>query len=415
MNAVLSGSSGVALVLDEEALWSMHADGEAELIERRREEIPFLLGEARDLEWLEGAEPDEISRHLDLARDRVETLDLALLLLDGDAEREHRLAAAKELCPRLALPEILEFLLAILASEPLPADADVVGARSLLTPGLTAVRELLGYLGSRQKAIGQIHQAWLEASARMYSSAEERDATHSLAAREGLFRDLVEASFERAPLVAFVGRFLVRKEVRRLPHARELLDAWVSQVEKASRRRSFRPMAGRRPAAMEVAEPVPPPWPAIAGGELPPLRDQVLISYSHKDKIWLDRLETVLKPMVGRGAVAVWSDTRIQPGARWRDEIENALVRAKVAVLLASPDFLASNFLAEIELPQLLAAAERDGMALLWVYVRPCLYGGTPIAGYSAAHDIAKPLAERDDWESALFEIAERIARAAAA
>lgn len=39
------------------------------------------------------------------------------------------------------------------------------------------------------------------------------------------------------------------------------------------------------------------------------VRDQVFISYSHKDKKWLERLHPTLKPLVRHGTVSVWADT----------------------------------------------------------------------------------------------------------
>src|SRR5512143_3503094 len=120
-------------------------------------------------------------------------------------------------------------------------------------------------------------------------------------------------------------------------------------------------------------------------------RDQVFISYSRKDKEWLERLQTMLVPLT-RAGFKIWTDTDIKSGEEWKLVIEQALTRTKVAVLLVSPDFLASRFIHENELPPLLEAAKNGGLTILWVPVRPCYYEPTVIAKYQAALSPTSPL-----------------------
>ncbi|MCF4967598.1 leucine-rich repeat domain-containing protein [Nostoc sp. CMAA1605] len=140
-------------------------------------------------------------------------------------------------------------------------------------------------------------------------------------------------------------------------------------------------------------------------------RNQVFISYSHLDKDWLTKLQTHLKPMIRNQKLVVWDDTKIEPGNEWREEIEDALAAAKVALLMVSPNFLASDFIAENELPPLLNAAKYEGLKIIWIPITFSLYEETEIAKYQPAHDPKQPLKSLSESEqdAALVEICKKI------
>ena len=98
----------------------------------------------------------------------------------------------------------------------------------------------------------------------------------------------------------------------------------------------------------------------------------VFISYSHTDEAWKDQLATHLKTLEIEGFYQSWDDAKIEPGSDWRGEIETALNRAQVAVMLISADFLASQFITEVEVPLILKRRQEQGLIVLPVIVKPC-------------------------------------------
>ena len=62
--------------------------------------------------------------------------------------------------------------------------------------------------------------------------------------------------------------------------------------------------------------------------------------------------------------------TRSTPAGDWHQTIQAALQETAVAVLLISPDFLASDYIRQHELPDLLRAREEGELDLACLYVR---------------------------------------------
>jgi hypothetical protein len=126
---------------------------------------------------------------------------------------------------------------------------------------------------------------------------------------------------------------------------------------------------------------------------------KVFVSYSHKDRKHLERLQVHLKDLERKGMIDLWSDTKIVPGANWREEIKRAIETSSVGVLLVSADFLASQFIAEDELPSLLKAAETRGALILSVILSPCGFDFSPLSQFQAANDPSKPLTKMNSHQ----------------
>lgn len=146
--------------------------------------------------------------------------------------------------------------------------------------------------------------------------------------------------------------------------------------------------------------------------DTPVKRTKVFVSYSHQDQEWLSRLRVHLRPLERRYGVDVWVDTDIKPGAKWREEIEKALAAAKVAVLLISADFVASDFVEKNELPPLLRSAEAEGTVILPLILSPSMFSRLDnLAQFQAVNDPAKPLVglTRVEQEAALVRLTEAV------
>jgi GTPase SAR1 family protein len=141
-------------------------------------------------------------------------------------------------------------------------------------------------------------------------------------------------------------------------------------------------------------------------------RSKVFISYSHIDKEWLERVQVHLKGLRYLEIDAqAWDDTLINAGDKWYEEIKRALAESQAAILLISADFLASEFIANDELPELLHASANEGLTILPVIIKPSLFSKTKLGEFQAINDPSKPLSSLhiSEQEQIFVNLANRI------
>ena len=120
-------------------------------------------------------------------------------------------------------------------------------------------------------------------------------------------------------------------------------------------------------------------------------RPKVFISYARADIEWKDRFETMPAPATG-GNLEIWSDEQIEVGNDWLVTIERELAAASIALLLVSEYFLASEFVRQVELAQLLARHAAAGLKLYRVSLRPALFDQSPFVGLQSPWSVKEPL-----------------------
>jgi hypothetical protein len=77
-------------------------------------------------------------------------------------------------------------------------------------------------------------------------------------------------------------------------------------------------------------------------------------SYAHEDEESCEEIMRSLEPLRVEGVVSEWYDRQIIAGENWRNQISDNLDRAKIVLLMISPDFLNSDYCMGIELRQAL-------------------------------------------------------------
>jgi len=230
MNAVISGCAGVAILVEGQSFFSIDMLHPVR-VSRQAAEVPHLLGEGRDLIFLEDIALDEVQRRLVEASDAEDALRMVLRLFDGELSDEIRADAAEDLEGLLSSPGVEEHVERVLYARPFPEGADPTGAVAAASRA-SAMKSsaFLRRLSSVQPVIEEIRAAWSEIPTEVLTTGAERARAQRVMVLEGVFRGLVKARAEGSRADSVIATSLPKPGIKALLGYRAILQSWAARL-----------------------------------------------------------------------------------------------------------------------------------------------------------------------------------------
>ena len=133
---------------------------------------------------------------------------------------------------------------------------------------------------------------------------------------------------------------------------------------------------------------------------------EVFCSYSHRDELLREELDTHLNILQSNGVIASWHDHAIPAGKQWADEIDEHLNSAQIILLLISPDFLASKYCREVEVHRAMERHAAGEARVISIMLRDVDWHGSPLSKLQALPKNAKAVTQWTDRDQAFKDIA---------
>lgn len=123
----------------------------------------------------------------------------------------------------------------------------------------------------------------------------------------------------------------------------------------------------------------------------PPMPSRIFVSYARNDEKTATALAGQLRQLETGGLAEVWFDRKLELGEPWEQRIESEVAAADIVLLLISPAYLASAFVADRELP-LIAGRAHQGARVIPVILAPCGWREHPYISTLQAFDQGREL-----------------------
>ncbi|MFO1430072.1 MAG: TIR domain-containing protein [Candidatus Competibacteraceae bacterium] len=127
--------------------------------------------------------------------------------------------------------------------------------------------------------------------------------------------------------------------------------------------------------------------------------------YARKDGAMLDQLKVFLKPLQREGLIKTWHDRDISPGTEWSPQIDKNLESARIILLLVSPDFMASDYIWDIELKRAMERHAAGSARVIPIILRETEWSNAPFSKLVPLPEGGKPVTFWGSYDEAFTDI----------
>jgi hypothetical protein len=138
---------------------------------------------------------------------------------------------------------------------------------------------------------------------------------------------------------------------------------------------------------------------------------EIFFSYAHEDEALMDEVRRQLIGYDRRKIIRKWHDRLIQPGAEWREQIDERLYRSDIILLFISSRFIESRYCYYAEMKEAMRRHEANEARVIPVILRPCLWQEEPFARLQVLPTAAKPLSTWHNLDEGSLDVATGIMR----
>lgn len=137
---------------------------------------------------------------------------------------------------------------------------------------------------------------------------------------------------------------------------------------------------------------------------------KVFISYSKTDEHYRNELEKHLSVMKRNGTIASWHDRKLLPGEKWDGKIKQELKEADIILFLVSSDFLATDYIYDVELDLALKRDKdsNDNVICVPIILRPCDWEDSPLGQFNSPEK-GIVISTSVDTDEALLKIVKKL------